>query len=473
MDRPVPFPLPAPRPDDQPRLYVVDDDPGVLEVISRFARPHGFVILPFRSPTAAVAEMMRNPPDAALVDLRMPGMNGLEFLREIKRRAPFCDVVLMTAFGTIDTAVEAVKLGACEYLSKPFDFDRLRDLLVTIREECQRRRQVSALEGEITKHARFQGMIGRSPAMVELFGLIRRIAPHFTTALITGETGSGKELVARALHALSKRKEKPFVTLNCSAVVETLFESELFGHTRGAFTGATDARSGLFEKANGGVIFLDEVGELPAPVQAKLLRVLEDGEMTRVGSSEPQHVDVRVLAATNRVLEREVHEGRFRADLYYRLHVVNLPVPPLRERRDDILLIARAFAEDFSKDFGRVIAGFTPDAEQQLQSHDWPGNVRELRNVLGRACMLVDGEWIDRADIVLGRPLATRGPSPMPGGTGPVRPIQEVERDEILRALDETNGNKKEAARRLGISRRALYRRLEKFRVGPPYSNAA
>ncbi len=473
MDRPVPFPSPAPRQEDRPRLYVVDDDPGVLEVVSRFGRSHGFVISTFGSPTDAVVEMARNPPDAALVDLRMPGMNGLEFLREIKRRAPFCDVVLMTAFGTIDTAVEAVKLGACDYLSKPFDFDRLRDLLVTIRDEGQRRRQVAALESDLVRHARFHGMIGRSPVMVELFGLIRRIAPHFTTALITGETGSGKELVARALHALSKRKDRPFVTLNCSAVVETLFESELFGHTRGAFTGATDARAGLFEKANGGVIFLDEVGELPAPVQAKLLRVLEDGEMARVGSSEALHVDVRVIAATNRVLEREVQDGRFRADLYYRLHVVNLQVPALRERRDDILLIARAFVEDFSKDFGKTITGFTPEAEQLLQSHDWPGNVRELRNVLGRACMLVDGDWIDGPDVVLGRPLATRGPSNIMPGTGPVRPIQEVERDEILRALDETNGNKKEAARRLGISRRALYRRLEKFRVGPPYSNAA
>ncbi len=473
MDRPVPFPTPTNRPDDRPRLYVVDDDPGVLEVVERFARPHGFLIAPFRSPTDAIVEMARNPPDAALVDLRMPGMNGLEFLREIKRRAPFCDVVLMTAFGTIDTAVEAVKLGATDYLSKPFDFDRLRELLITIKEEGQRRRQVAALESDLVRHARFQGMIGRSPAMVELFGLIRRIAPHFTTALITGETGAGKELVARALHAQSKRRERPFVTLNCSAVVETLFESELFGHTRGAFTGATEARAGLFEKANGGVIFLDEVGELPAPVQAKLLRVLEDGEMSRVGANEPQHVDVRVIAATNRVLEREVHEGRFRADLYYRLHVVNLHVPALRERRDDVLLLARAFVEEFSKDFGKPVAGLTPEAEQLLQQHDWPGNVRELRNVLGRACMLIDSDWIDRGDIVIGRSLATRGPSAALPGIGPVRPIQEVERDEILRALDQTSGNKKEAARRLGISRRALYRRLEKLRVGPPYSNAA
>ncbi|MGE0043722.1 MAG: sigma-54-dependent transcriptional regulator [Vicinamibacterales bacterium] len=467
MDGVSPFSPPAPespsRP--QPRLYVIDDDRGILEVISRFARPYGFEVLSFDNATDALVEVARRPPDAALVDLRMPGLNGLETLREIKRRAPFCEVVLMTGYGTIESAVEAVKLGATDYLRKPFDFTRLKELLGTIRDESQRRQAVAALESDLLRQVRFQGMIGRSPSMLELFSLIRRIGPHFSTALVTGETGVGKELVARALHQTSKRRNRPFVTLNCSAIVETLFESELFGHTRGAFTGATDARAGLFEKANGGMLFLDEIGELPAPVQAKLLRVLEVGEMTRVGSSDPQRVDVRIVAATNRVLEREVEAGRFRSDLYYRLHVVELQVPPLRERRDDIPLIARAFIEDCAVEYGKSLRGLTPEGERALVGYDWPGNVRELRNVLGRACMLADSEWIDRPDLVLGQSAAPRAAA---AAAGPVRPMQEVEKEQVVRALEETRGNKKEAARRLGISRRAFYRRLEKYGLYNP-----
>ncbi|MEW6322099.1 MAG: sigma-54 dependent transcriptional regulator [Acidobacteriota bacterium] len=456
---------PEPLRPSQPRLLVVDDDRGILEVVSRFARPHGFEVSSYDSATDALAEVARRAPDAALIDLRMPGLNGIEVLREIKKRAPFCEVVLMTGYGTIESAVEAVKLGATDYLRKPFDFTRLRELLGTIRQETMRRQAVAALESDLLEKSRFEGMIGRSPGMLELFSLIRRIGPHFSTALVTGETGVGKELVARALHATSKRRSRPFVTLNCSAIVETLFESELFGHTRGAFTGATEARAGLFEKASGGVLFLDEIGELPAPVQAKLLRVLELGEVTRVGSSDAQRVDVRIVAATNRVLQREVEAGRFRSDLYYRLHVVELKVPALRERRDDILLIARAFIDDFAREYGKTLRGVTPEAERVLLTHDWPGNVRELRNVLGRSCMLADGEWIDASDLQMGLP-AGHGPRAM--ATGPVRPMQEVEREQVVRALDETRGNKKEAARRLGISRRALYRKLEKYGLHEP-----
>ncbi|MDP1572186.1 MAG: sigma-54 dependent transcriptional regulator [Vicinamibacterales bacterium] len=447
----------------QPRLYIIDDDRNVLDVVGRFARPHGFDVLSFDNATDALLEVTRRPPDAALIDLRMPGMNGMDTLREIKRRAPFCEVVLMTGYGTIESAVEAVKLGATDYVRKPFDFTRLKDLLGLIRAESDRRQTVAALESDLLKQSQFHGMIGRSAPMLELFSLLRRIGPHFTTALITGETGVGKELVARALHATSKRRHKPFVTLNCSAIVETLFESELFGHARGAFTGAHETRAGLFEKANGGVIFLDEIGELPAPVQAKLLRVLEAGEMARVGSSDAQKVDVRVVAATNRVLEDEVEAGRFRSDLYYRLHVVELKVPSLRERRDDIPLIARAFLEENAREYAKPLRGLTPEAEHALLRHDWPGNVRELRNVLGRASMLAETEWIDAPDLLIGAP-----PGPRAVTIGPVRPMGEVEREQVVRALEETRGNKKEAARRLGISRRAFYRRLEKYGMHQP-----
>ena len=448
-----------------PRLFIVDDDPGVLEVVSRFGRSVGFQVLTFLNPAQALSEIAVRPPDAALVDLRMPSIGGIPVLREIKRRAPHCEVILMTGFGTIETAMEAVKLGAADYLRKPLDFQRLTELLSGIRDEVQRSRKVAAIEGDLVKHLQFHGMIGRTPQMLELFRLIRRIAPHFTTALITGETGSGKELVARALHALGTRRDRPFIPVNCSAIVETLFESELFGHTKGAFTGATDSRAGLFERANGGVIFLDEIGELPLAAQSKFLRVLEDGIITRVGSAETHKVDVRLVAATNRVLEKEVHEGRFRADLYYRLHVVGLHVPSLRERRDDIPLLARGFIEEYRKQFAKSLSGLTPEAEQMLMNYEWPGNVRELRNVLERASMLAEGEFVDRKDLVL-----TSTVVPFEEGlevSRSVRPIQEIERAEIVRALDETAGNKKEAARRLGISRRALYRRLEKFGLAP------
>jgi two-component system, NtrC family, response regulator HydG len=452
-------------PDVTPRVFVIDDELPVLEVIRRFAVALGFDVRTFSDGNEALLEAARVAPDLALIDLRMPSINGLSVLREIKRRAPLCEVVLMTGYGSIDSAVEAVKLGAADYLSKPLDFDRLKELLRMTRQEVERRAELAQIEEDLIRRVRFHGMVGRSAGMLELFSLIRRIAPHFTTALIIGETGSGKELVARALHALSKRRDRAFVTVNCSAIVETLFESELFGHVRGAFTGATDTKPGLFERANGGTIFLDEIGELPLGMQAKLLRVLEQGEITKVGSSDPSRLDVRVIAATNRSLEREVTQGRFRADLFYRLNVVSLRVPSLRERREDIPLLMRAFLDECTKQFGKPFRGASVRAEQALMQYDWPGNVRELRNAVERACMLAEGEFLDDFDVLLRQgpvaPVAAASP-------GPIRPIADLERDEIVRALEETRGNKNQAARRLGISRRALYRRLEKFGLGGP-----
>jgi two-component system response regulator HydG len=465
---PYSHPLRAPDPTQParasvtPRLFVVDDELPVLDIVRRFAAALGFEVHTFSDGNEALLAAGRATPDLALVDLRMPAINGLSVLREIKRRAPLCDVVLMTGFGSIDSAVEAVKLGAADYLSKPLDFDRLKELLRMTRQEVERRAEIAALEEDLVRHVRFEGMVGRSAGMLELFSLIRRIAPHFTTALITGETGSGKELVARALHALSKRRDRAFVTVNCSAIVESLFESELFGHVRGAFTGATDTKPGLFERANGGTIFLDEIGELPLAMQAKLLRVLEQGEITKVGSSEAARLDVRVIAATNRALDHEVANGRFRADLFYRLNVVMLHMPPLRERREDVPLLVRAFLEEFARQFGKTFRGVSMRAEQLLGQYDWPGNVRELKNAVERACMLAEGDFLDDFDLVL-RPIAAAAAAPT---AGPIRPIADLERDEIVRALEETRGNKNQAARRLGISRRALYRRLEKFGLG-------
>jgi two-component system response regulator AtoC len=309
-------------------------------------------------------------------------------------------------------------------------------------------------------------MIGRSAVMQQLFGLTRRVAPHARTALITGETGVGKEGVARAIHDLGPRRAKRFITVNCSAVVETLFESELFGHVRGAFTGATDNKPGLFEAADGGTLFLDEIGELPAAVQAKLLRVLETGEVQRVGSVQPRKVDVRIVVATNRDLRAEAEAGRFRSDLFYRLNVVELSVPPLRDRREDIPYLTAAFVREFAGRFGKDIEGVSPAAERILMSGAWAGNVRELRNVLERACMLADDLTLNERDVATAMPATLESPRPA-ARPAPIRELppdglDAIERDHIVRVLGETRGNKLAAARRLGISRRTLYRRLER-----------
>ena len=304
------------------------------------------------------------------------------------------------------------------------------------------------------------GMVGDSAPMHALATRVRRVAPFGSPVLVSGETGTGKELVARALHALGPRGMRPLLAVNCSAIVDTLFESELFGHVRGAFTGATEHRAGLFERAHGGVLLLDEVGELPPGMQAKLLRVLETGEVTRVGASEARRFDVQVIAATNRPLSRDVRDGRFRPDLYYRLHVAGVEVPPLRERRDDVPVLACWFATRFAARSGRPAAAIAPTALARLVERDWPGNVRELRNVVERALMSSDGEWLSPADVE--QAIDERLEESV-AGPRRVRRIAELERDAIAQALDDTRGNKKEAARRLGISRRALYRRLEKF----------
>jgi two-component system, NtrC family, response regulator PilR len=320
----------------RPQLVVIDDEQGILDVVGRFAQRAGYDTTTFSSGRDAIAQLQTRHADLVLVDLRMPEVGGLDVLRAIRDIDPRCQAVLMTGFASVETAVEAIKLGATDYLSKPLDFARLEQLLESVREDIERRRNLLEIESDVARRLEFAGMIGRGPVMQELFGMIKRLAPHVRTALITGETGTGKELVARALHRTGPRKDKRFVTVNCSAVVETLFESELFGHMRGAFTGATDNKPGLFELADNGTLFLDEIGELPLTVQAKLLRVLELGEVHRVGSLDPRKVNVHVLAATNRDLRAEVAAGRFRSDLYYRLNIVEVRLPPLRDRREDI-----------------------------------------------------------------------------------------------------------------------------------------
>jgi DNA-binding NtrC family response regulator len=450
---------------------VVDDEPGVLEVVSRFAQRAGFDVSTCSGGREAVAQLHARKADLVMVDLRMPDVGGLDVLRAIRDSDPHCQAVLMTGYATVDTAVEAIKLGAMDYLSKPIDFARLDRILTSVGEEIERRRSLLAIESDVARRLEFCGMIGRGPAMQELFGMIRRLAPHVRTALVTGETGTGKELVARALHQTGPRRERRFITVNCSAVVETLFESELFGHVRGAFTGAVDNKPGLFELADGGTLFLDEIGELPASVQAKLLRVLELGEVHRVGSVEARRVSVHVIAATNCDLRAEVAAGRFRSDLYYRLNVVEVKLPPLRERREDIPYLTAAFVRDTADRLQKAVLGMTPGAERLLAAAPWEGNVRELRNVIERACILADGDFITERELALSmpsaRPVAERRLPGAASDAGASEPdlLVNVERDHIQRALARSGGNKKAAAKMLGLSRRALYRRLERLNL--------
>jgi DNA-binding NtrC family response regulator len=451
----------------RPSLVVVDDEQGILDVVSRFGRRAGFDVIACSGGREAIAQLQTRSADIAMVDLRMPDIGGLDVIRAIREIDPHCQAVLMTGFATVDTAVEAIKLGAMDYLSKPLDFARLEQLLASVKEEIERRRNLLAMESDVARHLEFCGMIGRGPVMHELFGMIRRLAPHVRTALITGETGTGKELVARALHQTGPRRERRFVTVNCSAVVETLFESELFGHVRGAFTGATDHKPGLFELADGGTILLDEIGELPPSVQAKLLRVLELGEVHRVGSLEPKRVNVHVLAATNRDLRAEVTAGRFRSDLYYRLNIVEVKLPALRNRREDIPYLTAAFVRQTSERLQKPVAGLTPGAERVLAAASWEGNVRELRNVIERATILAPGPFIETKHLP---PVLTDEP-PVPQqpqlALAPGTTVEEAERRLIVMTLAHTRDNKTRAAEILGISLKTLHNKLNKLRLRP------
>jgi two-component system, NtrC family, response regulator HydG len=450
----------------RPRLLVVDDDRTILTLIDRIAVGEGFDVETTADSSDALVHLFKRPADLVLLDVRMPGVSGLDVLRSIRGMNSQPKVVLMTGFGSIENAVEAVKLGATDYLTKPFDVARLRQLLRDVRAEAELRRDVLALERDVAYRLEFCGMIGRGPAMQDVFDLIRRLAPHASTVLVTGETGTGKELVARALHRLGSRGDQRFVVVNCSAVVETQFESDLFGHVRGAFSGATGHKAGLFEGADGGTLFLDEIGELPLAVQAKLLRVLEDGEVQRVGSVDSRKVDVRLIAATNRDLRAEVAAGRFRRDLYYRLNIVEVSLPPLRDRREDIPYLTAAFVRGFSQRFNKPLVGLTTGAERVLAEATWDGNVRQLRNVLERACILADTEYVtesDLAGIMREQRVTTFSARVAPRPTvAEAAPLVDVEREHIVRTLQQVRGNKAVAARLLGISRRAFYRQLER-----------
>jgi len=454
--------------DADPTLLVVDDDESILPIIDRFARRLGFVVEYRNNGNEALRALPALKPDVALVDLQMPELSGIDVLRAVRAADPECQVILMTGNATLDSAIEAVKAGALDYLTKPFDFDRLGGLLTGVRDRIQHREHVMQADVSAVPQFVFHGMIGRSPVMEQLFDSIRRLAPHVRTVLISGETGTGKELVAKAIHALGPRRDRRFLTVNCSAVVEALFESELFGHVRGAFTGATDTKVGVFEHAAGGTLFLDEAGELPLTLQAKLLRAVEQGEIQRVGSLDTRRADVVVIAATNRDLRVDAGAGRFRSDLYYRLSILEIRLPPLRDRREDIPYLTAAFVKECAARLQRPITGLTASAERLLQHAPWPGNVRELRNVIERACIMCDGRMLTERELVpaISAPFDCRAQAPaQPESAEEPLLLSTAQRDQIRRAIKETGGNKAAAAKLLGVSRRSLYRWLDRLNL--------
>jgi len=447
------------------KLLVVDDTPENLELIAEALAQKGVQILTASDPEAGFELFLRTRPQIVLVDLVMPKMNGMELLERIAAADPGTDVILMTGHYSAESAVEAIQKGACDYLTKPLDLGKLRHRIRALLEDAEKRQQAFQLDLAMVDAFQFEGMIGRSPLILETFARIRRVAPHYQTVLVSGATGTGKELVARALHHLSPRASGPFVVCNCSALVETLLESELFGYVRGAFTGATQDKTGIFEEANGGTVFLDEIGELSPPAQAKLLRVLQQREVQRVGSPKSHAVDVRVIGATNRQLRSMVTAGQFRDDLYYRLSMVEISLPRLVDRKEDLPLLQKYFVERFAKQYGKQIRGITRRAQLRMGTYSWPGNVRELENVIGNAAMMTQGSTIDVDDL----PEMLKSTSSNESvADEDMQSLQELQNRHVARVLERVGGNKARAAEILGISRTTIYEMLSKMNEGPP-----
>src|SRR5579864_1987617 len=440
-------------------LLVIDDDPANIKFVRFILANEGLEIHSANSPKSGMELIQRLRPQIVLLDLVMPGVQGIEMLQKILEFDPGIDVILMTGYYSTESAVEAIQKGAADYFPKPFSPDKLREKINQIQEVSKKRQRTAKLENELLENLEFDGMIGRSPQMLELVSQIRRIAPHFRSVLVTGPTGVGKELVARALHRLSPGNKGNFVALNCSSITETLAESELFGHVKGAFTGAHQDKVGVFDYADGGIALLDEIGEMPLPLQAKLLRVLQNQELQRVGSPVVRKVNVRVVAATNRDLPEMVSQGKFREDLYFRLCMVELKVPALAERREDLPMLQRHFLKSFAAQYKKPLAGLTRRAQTLLARYSWPGNVRELENVIGHASMMTESDVIDVRDL----PARIQNLRQAENAENEVElSMDQAVRLHAQRVLAHVGGNKVRAADILGISRTYLYELLKK-----------
>ncbi len=446
------------------KILVVDDEANARTALAEILKDEGYAVETAADGFKALPKLRDFSPDVVLTDLKMPGMDGLELIGKVRELDPEIGVVIMTAFGAVDTAVQAMQKGAADYLTKPLNANELLIVLQRTLERCTLRREARALHERLDERFAFNNIIGNSPEMQRVFKTVQQVAPSRATVLISGQSGTGKELVAAAIHQNSPRKQGPFVKLHCAALAESLLESELFGHERGAFTGADRRREGRFELANGGTLFLDEIGETSPPVQVKLLRVLQEREFERVGGQQTLTTDVRVIAATNRDLKEMVAKGAFREDLFYRLNVVNLHMPSLGERRSDIGALAEHFIKKYAQENAKQDMRLSAEALSQLRAYSWPGNVRELENVIERAVVLAPGNTIEASHLpsdLTPAPAVAEGPQ-IPGWT-----LADIERYAILRTLEAEGGSTSRAADVLGISVRKIQYKLQEYGSSP------
>ncbi len=447
-------------------ILVVDDDMAHRTMLSKLIGSWGFEISEADDGITAIESVKLKSYDLILMDVRMIKLSGIEALKEIKTLNPAIPAIIMTAYSSIESAVEAIKYGAYDYLTKPLDFDKLKLTIERAMEHLHLKEENRLLKENLRMNFDRQNIIGQSSSITGVFETIALVAPSEATVLITGESGTGKELIAGAIHFNSNRRKGPFIKINCAAIPETLLESELFGHEKGSFTGADRRKDGRFLQASGGSIFLDEITEMPLTMQVKLLRVLQEREITRVGGNSVIKVDVRIIVASNRDLQEMVESGAFREDLYYRLNVVNIRVPSLRERKDDIPLLAVNFLKMFAERNHKHIKGFTPGAMNEIIKHNWPGNIRELMNAVERAVVLARSDYLDEKDFETIRGESVKSDSTQSFDAWDM-PLEVIEKLTILKTLESSNENKSEAARRLGITRRTLHKKLKKYGVMP------
>ncbi|CUS98230.1 sigma-54-dependent transcriptional regulator [Candidatus Chrysopegis kryptomonas] len=450
------------------KILVVDDDVKMLELLKKVLTKRGYIVETSPRPKEALEKFSSDGFDIVVTDINMPEINGLEILKQVKSTAPDTIVIMITAFATVSSAVESMKLGAYDYIIKPFNMEEFILIIERAAERISLKKELEFLLREVQQKYSFGNIIGKSPQMQKVFQLIKQVANTNSNVIIYGKSGTGKELVAKAIHYNSPRRDKPFVAVNCSAIPESLLESELFGHEKGAFTGAVSSRKGLFEEANGGTIFLDEVGDMSLAMQAKLLRVLEDKEIRAVGSDKPKKVDVRVIAATHKDLEKAVKEGTFREDLFYRLNVIPIYLPELRERVEDIPLLVEYFLKKYGEEAGRPNIKISREALACLMKYSWPGNVRELENLIERLVVLSTSDEIKVDDLPPHIRVCKAENIVEELTLGEKITLEELEKRYILKVLRETGWHKSNAAKILGIDRRTLYRKIEEYKLEEP-----